>query len=81
MGTVSPNIQTELLLFQCVPVVCHLPTVYLGKDPSSVVLLTYVLLGLPSHLQADQAQLPQPFHRVLWPLSIWVASAEPASDG
>lgn len=40
MGKISPHTQTELLLFQCVPLVCHLPTAHLGKDVSSIVLLT-----------------------------------------
>lgn len=38
-GDYCPNIQTELLIFQCVPVVCHL--LHLGKDASFTVLLTY----------------------------------------
>lgn len=37
---------------------------------SSLILLTHALLGLPPHLQAEKAQLPQTLHRdqVLWHL-------------
>lgn len=83
MGTAYPNIQTELLLFQCVPDVCHLPSVHLGKDVISIVLLTCSAgCAIPSPGMVDQAQIPQTLYtgHMLWPLSIQVASAESASD-